>query len=64
MSHKKSNPRSRHAQQVRMLKAAMRRAEKRGNSLDATWARAQLEIRTGVTIPSSTENNSVGVYEK
>lgn len=57
MSNKKSNPRSRHAQQVRMLKAAMRRAEKRGNSLDATWARAQLEIRTGVTIDVPAKNS-------
>lgn len=46
-----------------MLKAAMRRAEKRGNSVDATWARAQLEIRTGATMPS-TENHSAEVYGK
>lgn len=63
MSHKKSNPRSRHAQQVRMLKAAVRRAEKRGNKMDATWARAQLEIRTGEVMPV-TENNSPVVFGK
>ena len=50
---KKTNHRQRHQQKVRMLKAAARRAEKRGNSLDATWARAQLEIRTGEILPAA-----------
>ena len=40
-----------------MLRAAVRRAEKRGNSLDAAWARAQLEMRTGEIMPAKNERD-------
>ena len=43
----KESHRQRAGQRKRMLAAAVRRAERKGNSLDATWARAQFEMRTG-----------------
>jgi hypothetical protein len=56
---KKTSPRQRHQQKVRMLKAAARRAEKRGNESDALWARAQLEIRTGEIMPTAADRSEV-----
>ena len=43
----KESHRQRAAQRKRMLAAAVRRAERRGDSADASWARAQYELRTG-----------------
>lgn len=62
-ARKKNDPRSRHAQKVRMLKAAVRRAEKRGDSFGAVWARGQLEIQTGEIMPAKTDAEG-GVYGK
>lgn len=46
-----------------MLKAAVRRAEKRGDSFGAVWARGQLEIQTGEIMPAKTDAEG-GVYGK
>lgn len=43
----KESHRRRAEQRKRMLAATVRRAERKGNTSDATWARAQYEMRTG-----------------
>jgi hypothetical protein len=51
----KVNHRQRAQARKRMLAAAVRRAERKGNSFDATWARAQYEMRAGELYPATVD---------
>lgn len=46
MAHKKVSHRQAAEQRRRMLRGAVRRAEKSGNQLDITWAHAQYEAHS------------------
>jgi hypothetical protein len=61
MANKQSH-RQRARQRKRLLAAAARRAERKGNQADAAWARAQHEMRYGDIEPGPSGLYGPGLY--